>query len=109
MGREAWCEDCGGPLFFNHRVASKTGGEDWRYTDGCCERAAEALAALPTLYDMAIQANVEVEQMIGRACSEWDDDEWADASKLQCLLLDALNAASEGVHAETRWREIRVA
>ncbi len=98
------CEDCGELMFFNHRQASNESGE-WRQTHGGCERAAEVRAELPLLYDMAIQACVEVEESIGRFLSESDDQDWHDPATLQRRLLDAYHAASEGVRAETRWRE----
>ena len=55
----------GSYTFFNYAISSST-GNGWRHTrHGDCDAAADALREMPIQYDHAIQALVEISELLG--------------------------------------------
>lgn len=98
------CEDCGGWTFFNHSVSSGT-SEGWRHTHGNCKRAAETLEILPLIYDGAMSALAQIQELCGRFISESDDEEYGDPQRLREIVHGALGLADEGIRADVLTRE----
>jgi hypothetical protein len=92
------CANCGEPTFFNHSMwSSDTRATTHGSNREACERAAAVIATLPALYDHAIQALVEIQELTGRFIRETDVEEWRDIDALQGIIFTVNERTSDGI------------